>query len=299
MKKNYETIVIYRKDNEVIAVDKRNNKTAKAICSPKDTFDFLTGAKLAVARLDHHFKVGDIVIGNERANLNYGITKKGVKCRVVVDEHYSSLYHYNIMRVSPLNNPTARYTVRPECFDICLEPEIAVKECFKVGDYVVGTDEASLKYPITSKGVVCRVLNKHSDTNDTDKKYMQVLVVDTSSRFRGYKFYVCPEYFTLYDKAKGKEMEQNQPIKVGDKVTVINTGACYSCATDFVCENAPNNDIIARFAYGEGLGYLTGKKKLPNPFRVLAIKDDKAIIEDMLNNKVYVIGIEGLSNALL
>lgn len=46
-----ETIVIYRKDNEVIALDKSTGKTATARCNPADTFNFTTGAKLAFERL--------------------------------------------------------------------------------------------------------------------------------------------------------------------------------------------------------------------------------------------------------
>lgn len=45
------TIIIYRKDNEVIALDKTTGKMNKAICSPEDTFDFYTGASLAITRL--------------------------------------------------------------------------------------------------------------------------------------------------------------------------------------------------------------------------------------------------------
>ena len=47
----HETIVIYRKDNEVIALDKRTGKKAIAKCSPEDKFDFNIGAKLAFERL--------------------------------------------------------------------------------------------------------------------------------------------------------------------------------------------------------------------------------------------------------
>ena len=46
-----ETIVIYRKDREVIAVDKATGDRAIAKCSPEDTFDFNVGAKLAFDRL--------------------------------------------------------------------------------------------------------------------------------------------------------------------------------------------------------------------------------------------------------
>ena len=46
-----ETIVIYRKGNEVVALDKSLGKKATAKCSPEDEFDFYTGAKIAFNRL--------------------------------------------------------------------------------------------------------------------------------------------------------------------------------------------------------------------------------------------------------
>jgi hypothetical protein len=46
-----ETIVIYRKGNETIALDKRTGKKAVAKCCPEDTYNFDTGAELAFKRL--------------------------------------------------------------------------------------------------------------------------------------------------------------------------------------------------------------------------------------------------------
>lgn len=46
-----ETIVIYRKDREVIAVDKVTGDKAIARCNPADEYDFHIGAKLAFDRL--------------------------------------------------------------------------------------------------------------------------------------------------------------------------------------------------------------------------------------------------------
>lgn len=46
-----ETIVIYRKGDEVIALDKVSGKTGVAKCGRKDTFDFATGARIAFERL--------------------------------------------------------------------------------------------------------------------------------------------------------------------------------------------------------------------------------------------------------
>ena len=46
-----ETIVIYSKDREVIALDKATGNKAIARCNPTDIYDFRTGAKLAFERL--------------------------------------------------------------------------------------------------------------------------------------------------------------------------------------------------------------------------------------------------------
>lgn len=51
VKHQNETIVIYRKDNKVIALDKSTGEKAEAKCNPADEFDFRTGAKLAFNRL--------------------------------------------------------------------------------------------------------------------------------------------------------------------------------------------------------------------------------------------------------
>lgn len=51
VKHHNETIVIYRNDNKVVALDKSTGEKAEANCNPADEFDFRTGAKLAFNRL--------------------------------------------------------------------------------------------------------------------------------------------------------------------------------------------------------------------------------------------------------
>lgn len=79
----YNTIVIYAKDNQVIALDKATGKTGVAICSPEDRFDFLLGADLAFMRLRGRAKPpkergpkyysGEIVcVNTDAANLTVG-----------------------------------------------------------------------------------------------------------------------------------------------------------------------------------------------------------------------------------
>ncbi len=48
--KNFNAVV-YRDGRKTIAKNKDNGKTAIAICSPEDTYDFMTGAVIAMARL--------------------------------------------------------------------------------------------------------------------------------------------------------------------------------------------------------------------------------------------------------
>lgn len=89
-----EKIVIYvdRDDPmKVIAKDIGSGATGVAKCSPSDVFDFYEGAVLAFDRLrsglkkspdtektgEFKFKVGDVVIGNEIADMRYTITKRG------------------------------------------------------------------------------------------------------------------------------------------------------------------------------------------------------------------------------
>lgn len=51
VKTQNETIVIYRNDNKVVALDKSTGEKAEANCNHADEFDFRTGAKLAFNRL--------------------------------------------------------------------------------------------------------------------------------------------------------------------------------------------------------------------------------------------------------
>ena len=66
-----ETIVIYRKGNEVIALDKRTGKKAIAKCSQEDTFDFNIGAKLAFERLMNGNKESTTVEDMRKKLKNY------------------------------------------------------------------------------------------------------------------------------------------------------------------------------------------------------------------------------------
>lgn len=46
-----QTIIIYKTDNKVVALDKQTKKEGVAICAPEDEFDFYVGAEIALGRL--------------------------------------------------------------------------------------------------------------------------------------------------------------------------------------------------------------------------------------------------------
>lgn len=84
--KSDECIVIFRKDREVIALDKSTGKKAVAKCSPEDTFDFKVGAKLAFERLmtttkivkQDKYKVGDKVKIVDKFLPDSGVNSSGL-----------------------------------------------------------------------------------------------------------------------------------------------------------------------------------------------------------------------------
>lgn len=88
-----ETIVIYRKDNKVIALDKSTGEKAEVKCNPADEFDFRTGAKLAFNRLmcedngvrevKRKAKVGEYIKIVDEKSIT-GIYKNGDICMVII-----------------------------------------------------------------------------------------------------------------------------------------------------------------------------------------------------------------------
>lgn len=126
-KSKNECIVIYRKDREVIALDKSAGKTATTKCHPTDEFDFAVGAKLALDRLTGttseettpKFKVGDRVIANAKANNYYRITREGWK-------GYVTQVSVNSGRIKVDKNEANigdGYEVCADCFELDDSPE--------------------------------------------------------------------------------------------------------------------------------------------------------------------------------
>lgn len=143
--------------------------SATAKCNPDDTFDFATGAKLAFERLMEagkkkapKFKVGDKVIGNEKANDNYGITGKGWIGYVI------EIFEDGQIRVSEEATDKHGYTVDPDCFDKIEEKKfkpgdkvkIIANTCYHVGK--VGEIVTLKNIYDTIRGETAWHMNEHS-----------------------------------------------------------------------------------------------------------------------------------------
>ena len=199
-----ETIVIYRKDREVIAVDKVTGDKAIAKCSHEDTFDFNVGAKLAFDRLMNCNKE-NITVEDMRKKLDsYCISKscrdcklKSPTCRCGRGAHFMT------------KDDVGNYTMSDEeikaafniVFGTCIK-EVKPKEThkFKVGDIVKGNSKSDKKYNITNsnmtRGKVTRV------SNDGDTITIEILEHKTMTFAYGEEYGVKSKYFDLVKEAQ-------------------------------------------------------------------------------------------------
>ena len=199
-----ETIVIYRKDREVIAAEKVTGYKAIAKCSPEDTFDFNVGAKLAFDRLMNVNKE-NITVDDMRKRLDsYCISKSSCSdcelkfptCSCGCGVHFMS------------KDDDGNYTMSDEeikdayniVFGTCIK-EIKPKEHhkFKVGDIVKGNSKSDKKYNITNsnmtRGKVTRV------SNDGDTITIEVLEHKNMTFEAGTECGVESKYFDLVREA--------------------------------------------------------------------------------------------------
>ena len=129
-----QSIVIYRRDRSVFALDKSTGKKAEAKCSPEDAFDFYTGAKIAFDRLtkdDTAFKLGDILVALPSAP--YVITKNGWVGKVVEleDNGYITLRGLGIDKKCLIN-----FTyLEPKYFRLAKDEDLTAELLRKIWTY--------------------------------------------------------------------------------------------------------------------------------------------------------------------
>ncbi len=157
-----ETIVIYRKDNKVIALDKKTGKKAIAKCSPEDTFDFNIGAKLAFYRLMNGNKESITVENMRKRLISYCGSRncKGCKlifpvCRCGCGVSFNS------------KTPTGYYEMSDEeikdAYNTVFGSGVKeIKRRAKKGEYVKIVNEFG-KYSDFSKGDILQIVDRKGD----------------------------------------------------------------------------------------------------------------------------------------
>lgn len=185
-----ETIVIYRNDNKVVALDKSTGEKAEANCNPADEFDFRTGAKLAFNRLM-----------GEDLKLDNGVREVKRKAKVgeyikIVDAKPFLIPYENgeIFRVIGVKNATC-------------EVENSVKRCHTWhSEYVVLENYKPEKEP-EKKDEIC--VGDTVKVTNTSKQYN---LYDTWSGLLGYK-----QNFVIGSDVKNEDEYKVLRIKKHDR----------------------------------------------------------------------------------
>lgn len=193
----HETIVIYRKDNEVIALDKRTGKKAIAKCSPEDTkaaFNIVFGT--GVKEVKRRAKKGDYV-------------------KIVKEfEKYGDFSKGDILQIIDNKDGLARYGY--DRYDFLCDDEYIVLECykpdkhsepkeprkFKVGDIVKGNSKSDSRYNITNSDMTRGKITEVSE----DGKFIDVEMLEhkrdcdcgCGSKFHGLE----SKYFDLVEESQ-------------------------------------------------------------------------------------------------
>lgn len=188
-----ESIVIYRKGQEVIALDKTTGYKAVAKCCPDDEFDFNVGAKLAFERLlgVEQPKEGDGFCHEFKAGKTYVFRKAILKKYLhEKDSGWSNECDGHVVKVrSKRMGIIDVYDIRPEW---CEELDIAIGDMVEVVN--TGSTYSTFKHwkglkgyeqnfvcnksPIKNKAYKCLNIDNHGGTLE---KRLVALIQDTDT----------------------------------------------------------------------------------------------------------------------
>lgn len=83
----------------------------------------------------------------------------------------------------------------------------------------------------------------------------------------------------LIGPEKEAEKEDDDVIRVGDIVRVVNTGVMFSKYLDWVAKHIHDIELAAKYVYGKS-HYLEGERELDDNFKVIVIAEDNAYIQN-------------------
>lgn len=242
-------ILITRKGRVVTAEDKNTGEKAIATCCPTDTFDFGTGAMIAVARLI--------------AQSDKGITKDAeTVLRQLLGDDVSSDSQADKW-------PTSKFKIG----DI-----VTLKDGLEVGKPYGAVDLLEVMYS-NGCGKQMKVVD-NIKCEDGDMAY------NCAPISGGRSFWYVEEMLESWDENK---------IREGDIVRVINTGLNYSTYPQWVGEHISDPDMAARYCFGspsDGGNYKVIKiAEHESNGRTLAYIEQ---CDGFVFNKCYLVEIKGL-----
>lgn len=198
-----ETIVIYSKEREVIALDKATEDKAIARCNPADEYDFRIGAKLAFERLMNGNKENITVEDMRKRLKSYCNTRsccdcilKSPTCRCGMGAHF--------MSKDGAGNYTMSNKEIKDAFNIVFGTgfkEDKPKELhkFKVGDIVKGNSEIGRRYTVTNDNMTRgKVINATGDFITIEVLSHKTMPDEVGEEYAG----VESKYFDLVEESQ-------------------------------------------------------------------------------------------------
>lgn len=189
-----ETIVIYRKDNKVVALDKSTGKKAEAKCNPVDEFDFHVGAKLAFNRL-----MGEDVKSDNGVREVKRKAKVGEYIKIVDAMPYLIPYkNGDIFKVISTSKPVVVIEKDGKPVTSAWHREYVVLENYKPEKEPEKKDEICVgdTVKVTDSGKQYRAYGKWSGLNGYKQNFVYGSAVSTEDKYKVLAIKKHDDYYT-------------------------------------------------------------------------------------------------------
>lgn len=197
-----ETIVIYSKEREVIALDKATGDKAIARCNPADEYDFRIGAKLAFERLMNGGKESITVEDMRKRLKSYCGSRSCSDCKLKFPTCRCGMGVHFMTKGTAGNYAMSDEEIKA-AFNIVLAPvlkKVKPKEPhkFKFGDIVKGNSESDEKYTVTNSNMTRGKVVSVTDAFITIKVLShKTMPEEVGEEYAG----IESKYFDLVEKA--------------------------------------------------------------------------------------------------
>lgn len=197
-----ETIVIYSKEREVIALDKATGDKAIARCNPADEYDFRIGAKLAFERLMNGNKENITVEDMRKRLKSYCNGRSCSDCKLGSSTYRCGNGAYFTTKYDNGNYTMSNKEIKAAFNTVfgTVVKEVKPKEPhkFKVGDIVKGNSESSRRYMVTNDNMTLgKVINATGDFITIEVLSHKTMPEEVGEEYAGLE----SNYFDLVEEA--------------------------------------------------------------------------------------------------